>query len=81
MTRRVAITTIDNPHDPIIDFPAWFTYDVTHGHNTSALLARLVISSDELSEPDQDDAVETAIDEMVRENVSGVFRKVVREID
>lgn len=81
MARRVAITTIDNPHDPVLDFPAWFAFDVAHHYNTTALLARLVISSDELSEPDQDDAVETAIDEMIQENVSGVYRKVVHEID
>lgn len=81
MARRVAITTIDNPHDPVFDFPAWFAFDVAHAYNTTALLARLVHSSDELSEPDQDDAVETAIDEMIQENVSGVYRKVVHEID
>lgn len=70
------LTTVDNPFSPFNQFDEWYAYDVQAGHHTSALLARVVKTSDELSDVDQDLAIESAIDEIVRENVSGKHRKV-----
>jgi hypothetical protein len=70
------LTTVDNPFDPFTQFDAWFTWDVSHGYHTAAFLARVVKSSDELSDADQDSAVQTAIREICQENVSGVHRMV-----
>lgn len=70
------LTTVDNPFDPFTQFDEWYAFDVRHGYNTSSFLARVVKSSDELSEPDQSLAIEQAIDEIVRENVLGLYRKV-----
>jgi hypothetical protein len=81
MVRKVALTTVDNPHDPIDDFPAWFAYDIASGYNTTSFLGRIIVTSDELSDSDQEQAIELAIDEIVRENVSGVHRKIVREVE
>lgn len=73
-----ALTTVDNPFDPFTQFDQWFTYDKRLGYNTPGLLARITIMSDDLSEIDQTHAVQLAIDEIVRENVFGVHRKVKR---
>lgn len=73
------LTTVDNPFDPFTEFDDWYAFDTKAGYNTSALLARLVVTSDELSEADQSAAIESAIDEIVRENVSGVHRKVQQQ--
>ena len=70
------LTTVDNPYDPFTQFDEWYAFDVAAGYNTSAFLARIVKTSTELSEADQSLAIEEAIDEIVRENVSGVHRKV-----
>lgn len=70
------LTTVDNPFDPFTQFDDWYAFDTRSGYNTSALLARVVVSSDDLSEADQSAAIESAIDEIVKENVSGVHRKV-----
>ena len=75
--RRVALTTIDNPHSPFTDFKNWYHWDVSNGYHSSALLARLTFSSDELSESDQLVELENAIDEIVSENYSGMHLKVV----
>lgn len=75
------LTTIDNPHSPFDDFPAWYNFDVSSGYNTSEFLARILVSSDQLSEADEDRATELAIDEIIAENINGVYRKVVEEID
>lgn len=70
------LTTVDNPFDPATQWDDWFAFDSLHGYNTPGLLARIARSSDELSEADQDIAIEEAIDEIVRENVLGNLRKV-----
>lgn len=71
------LTTMDNPFNPITHFKEWNTYDTALGHNTLALLGRVVVTSDEMSEADQSLAIEYAIDEIVSENVSGVHRRVL----
>lgn len=76
--QRSRLTTVDNPHDPFDDYSAWFTFDLSSGYNTPGLLARITQSSDQLSEADQELANELAIDEIVKENVLGIYRKVTK---
>lgn len=70
------LTTVDNPFDPFTQFDDWYAFDTRAGYNSSAYLARVVRSSDELSEADQSVAIELAIDEIVKLNVNGMYRKV-----
>lgn len=70
------LTTIDNPYDPFIQFDEWYAYDEDRGYHSCAFLARIVKTSDELSDADQEDAINSAIDEIVAENVLGLYRKV-----
>lgn len=70
------LTTIDNPWSPVTHWDEWFAWDAAAGYHTPSLLARVAITSDELSEPDQDVALELAIDEIVKENVLGLYKKV-----
>lgn len=69
------LTTTDNPFSPFTQYDEWLTWDMAR-HNTNSLLARVVRTSPELSEPDQELAIQEAIDEIVNENVSGVHTKV-----
>jgi hypothetical protein len=80
MTTESMLTTIDNPYDPFDQFDDWYAFDSRHGYNTPSFLARVVVTSDELSEADQNLAIELAIDEIVRENVLGLYKKVIREV-
>lgn len=70
------LTTVDNPWSPVTHYDEWFSWDANAGYHTPAFLARVVVTSSELSLGDQELAVERAIDEIVRENVSGMYRKV-----
>lgn len=79
MARRVAITTIDNPHHPIDDYPAWFQFDTRNGYNTASFLARLISGTDDLGEAEYQRAIEDAIDEMIQENLLGLYKKIVVE--
>lgn len=70
------LTTVDNPYDPFTQWDEWFSWDQTAGYHTPGLLARVALSSNDLSDADQYVVIQDAIDEIVRENVLGVFRKV-----
>lgn len=70
------LTTVDNPFNPFTQFDEWLAWDTNAGYNTSSLLGRIAVVSDSLSEPDQALAIQDAIDEIVDENVSGMYRKV-----
>lgn len=70
------LTTVDNPFDPFTQFDEWLAYDTRLGYDTPGMLARITIISNDLSEPDQALAIQNAIDEIVAENVSGMWRKV-----
>lgn len=76
MAEEHMLTTVDNPYNPFTHFDEWNTWDQTNGYHTLSFLARIVVTSDELSDADQAVAVEDAIDEIVRENVNGMYRKV-----
>lgn len=70
------LTTIDNPYSPFSEFDLWLGYDEAQGYFSSALLGRVVAYSEEMSDADQDLAIEQAIDEIVREDPTLKFKKV-----
>jgi hypothetical protein len=74
------LTTVDNPFDPFTQFDEWLAYDIGNGYNTCGFLARVAKVSNDLSLPDQAQAVQDAIDEIVEENVLGVWKKVARAV-
>lgn len=70
------LTTVDNPFSPFTQYDEWYAFDERSGYHTSGLLARIINTSYDLSDADQNTAIEDAIDEIVKENVLGVYRKV-----
>lgn len=72
------LTTIDNPYDPFTHFDEWYAFDESRGYHTCGYLARIVKSSDELSEADEDAAIEMAIDEIIKWNILGIYEKVTK---
>lgn len=81
LTVEAMLTTVDNPHDPFVDFTPWYQWDEAHGYSSSSFLARILVDADSLSEADFNIAIEMAIDEIVRENVSGMHKKVTRVVE
>lgn len=76
MPKRHMLTTIDNPWNPWTHFDAWNAWDEQAGYYTLSFQARIVRSSPELSDADQDLALEQGILEIVRENVLGLYKRV-----
>ena len=79
--RKVMLTTTDNPYDPFEDFPSWLAFDSRSGYHSSGMVARIANFSNELSEAQQQFAIEKAIDEIVEINALGVWKKVVKYVD
>lgn len=67
------LSTTDNPWNPWTNFIEWNAYDMQAGYHTLAYLARIAVSSDEISEADQDLAVEQAIEEILRIHSDGMY--------
>lgn len=78
--KRSMLTTTDNPFDPFDHYDEWYAYDQRVGHHTPEYLARIVVMSEEISPADQAFAIEMAIDEIVQENINGLYKKVTREV-
>lgn len=75
-----AITTIDNPYDPFDQFDDWFAFDELKGYHSCAYLSRVTKTSDQLSDLDQAIDVEKAIDEIVKYDPFGMYKKVTKEL-
>lgn len=73
------LTTVDNPYNPFTDFEKWYEFDESKGYHSCSYLARIIFTSEELSEKDQDLANEAAIDEICKINVLGIYRKVYQD--
>lgn len=75
-TKGVYITTIDNPYDPIDDFDHWLLFDNDKGYGTLSYLGRLARTSDALSDWENQQEIERAIDEMIRLDFQGIYKKI-----
>ncbi len=73
------LTTTDNPYDPFSQFDEWYAYDEAKGYHSSAYLARVVRTANDLSTDDQNQLIEDAIDEIVELNLTGTYKKVVQK--
>ena len=77
--REVALTTIDNPYDPFDQYDEWYAFDTQMGYCTDAYIARILKTSNEFSEEEQRRDYEAAINEILSYNLTGNYKKVVRE--
>lgn len=67
MERQFALSTSDNPYNPIKDFDRWFFYDQTlKGYCTCQYLDRISQTGEGLSDLVNSEILEAAIDEAVK---------------
>lgn len=79
--RKCLITTIDNPYDPLEQFDSWFMYDNDLGYASCGLLARIGKFADSLTEEENDEEQERAIDEIIKYDPLGIYVKKVYFVD
>ena len=51
MEREVALTTVDNPYDPIEDYDNWRAFDYQHGYCCDEFVARCLRTSSDFLSP------------------------------
>jgi hypothetical protein len=73
------LTTLDNPFNPFVQWDQWFAFDTRKGYDTCAYLARIVITSHELSEIEEALAINQAIHEILDLNILGIYVGVTRK--
>lgn len=70
------LSLVSNPYDPFTEYNLWKKFDSHEGFDTDGLLARVLSTSDALSEPDQDLAVEQAIESILTNpSFAGLYEK------
>jgi hypothetical protein len=79
MSRKVSITTIDNPYDPIEDFISWFMFDIEKGYDTCSKLARISNIYEGMTQLEEDKEVERTIDRLIEIDPLDIYKKVVKE--
>lgn len=73
---KVMLTTIDNPFDPFEDFNSWYMFDVLHGYNSCAYLARIAKTSEQFTEFENAIELENAIDEIIKHDFMNIYVKL-----
>lgn len=76
MPETVRLTTFDNPYDPFTQFVQWFMFDIEKGYNSCAYLDRIARTSDQLSDEENEQEIERAIDEIIQFDFLNIYKKV-----
>lgn len=61
---QCALTTVDNPYNPFTQYEAWYRFDEGKGYHSCSYLARIARTSDQLSDAENEQELERAIDDI-----------------
>ncbi len=73
--KQVFITTADNPYDYFTQFDEWLAYDRVNGYFTLEYLARIVKDAPDLSDEQENEEIESAIDKIIEWN-GEMYKKI-----
>ena len=75
-----ALSTADNPFNPLTDFENWYRFDVDKGYNTCGVLARFIETSDQFTDAENAYETERAIDKIVSTDPTNRFIKIKEDL-
>lgn len=73
------LTTIDNPFDPYTQYDAWLAYDEQSGYYTNQYLARIANTNPTMTDKEMDDAIDSAMDEIISVDPFGLYIKAIKK--
>ena len=77
--RICALTTVDNPYDYFKQPDEWQAWENLTGCRAQKMMGRFAYTSDSLSYEQNAKEVERAIDDILKYDFVGEFKKVVRD--
>lgn len=76
-----ALTTTDNPYNPIDQFDQWLTFDMEKNYNTCAYLDRIANTSSQLTDSENFEETKRAMQQIVRYDPLNLYKIVSKEIE
>ena len=76
MASKCMLTTFDNPYNPFDEFISWFMFDEEKGYHSCAYLGRIAKTSEQLSDEENAQEIERAIDEIIKYDFQNIYKKV-----
>ena len=72
-SRDRMLTTIDNPYNPFVQWDEWLRYDRDQGYYTNEYLARVAQTDESLSDEQNVEALDLAMEEIVNHNPTNLW--------
>ena len=76
MASKCMLTTFDNPYNPFDEFTSWFMFDEEKGYHSCAYLGSIAKTSEQLSDEENAQEIERAIDEIIKYDFQNIYKKV-----
>lgn len=73
------LTTMDNPYSPFDQFDLWWLFDIEKRHFSCELLGKIVQIEDDMSDKEKKDAMDRAIDEIIKNDQRGIFARATED--
>ena len=70
------LTTHDNPYDFFTQRKEWLSFDIEHGYDCCGKLARVARLTDDMTDKEECEEIERAIDEIIKYDFLNVYKKV-----
>ena len=73
------LSTVDNPFDPFEQFTSWLLFDKEKGYNSCERVARIAHTTDDMTEKEESEEIERAIDEIIKYDFTDTYKKVIKQ--
>ena len=75
------LSTIDNPFNPFEDYSSWLMFDKEKGYDSAERLMRIAKLSDDMTQKEENEEIERAIDEIIKFDFLNVYTKVSKTLN
>lgn len=75
------LSTIDNPFNPFEDYSSWLMFDKEKGYDSAERLMRIAKLSDDMTQKEENEEIERAIDEIIKYDILNVYIKVSKTLN
>ena len=75
------LSTIDNPFNPFEDYSSWLMFDKEKGYDSAERLMRIAKLTDSMTQKEENEEIERAIDEIIKYDILNVYIKVSKTLN